>query len=343
VHASKAILRSARRRLRSVWRGRHPIILTYHRITDGGEDPWQITISPRHLAQHFDVLTRRRRVIGLRQLVDDLSGGRAPRDAAVVTFDDGYADNLHVVCPLLERYGIPVTMFIIAGAVGRTTEFWWDELGRILLQPGRLPQHLRIEAAGRAHEWSLGDACDYLPERAAAHQDWRATEPPPTPRHVLYLALRELMWPIAATEQERLLGQIQKWAAIPLTTRPGRRFLAAEELAALAARNLVEIGAHGLTHASLPELSPAVREHEVCRSKVLLEDYLSRPVRAFAYPYGKNDAETVAAVRGAGFAYACTVASDAVRRAADPWRLPRFEMRDWDGEEFERRLSARFA
>jgi peptidoglycan/xylan/chitin deacetylase (PgdA/CDA1 family) len=57
----------------------------------------------------------------------------------VVTFDDGYADNLYEAKPLLEHYGIPGTFFVVTGYLAqqaeRAHEFWWDELERVVMQP----------------------------------------------------------------------------------------------------------------------------------------------------------------------------------------------------------------
>jgi peptidoglycan/xylan/chitin deacetylase (PgdA/CDA1 family) len=46
----------------------------------------------------------------------------------VVTFDDGYADNLQVVEPLPRAAGVPATALVVSGGldVGRT--FWWGEV-----------------------------------------------------------------------------------------------------------------------------------------------------------------------------------------------------------------------
>ena len=69
-----------------------------------------------------------------------VSGGDVPSAGVVVTFDDGYADNFHNAKPLLERYEIPATVFVTTGYLQDQREFWWDELERILLQPGTLPR-----------------------------------------------------------------------------------------------------------------------------------------------------------------------------------------------------------
>jgi hypothetical protein len=65
-------------------------------------------------------------------------------------------------------------------------------------------------------------------------------------------------------------------------------------------------------------------------------------VTSFAYPYGSYDAATVEAVRTARFARACTSDHGPVGRGADPFALPRVAVRDWDGDEFARRLAAGF-
>jgi peptidoglycan/xylan/chitin deacetylase (PgdA/CDA1 family) len=82
----------------------------------------------------------------------------------VVTFDDGYADNLHHAKPLLERYGIPATVFVTSDYIGQEHEFWGDKLERLLLQPGALPQTLQLQVNGTAYQWSLGEAAYFSEE-----------------------------------------------------------------------------------------------------------------------------------------------------------------------------------
>jgi len=46
----------------------------------------------------------------------------------VITFGDGYADNIINALPLLERYQIPATIFISTLNINTKNEFWWDRL-----------------------------------------------------------------------------------------------------------------------------------------------------------------------------------------------------------------------
>ena len=59
-----------------------------------------------------------------------------------------------------------------------------------------------------------------------------------------------------------------------------------EDVAAMLQSGRWEIGAHGLTHANLPNSSPAIRESEIAGSKKQLADQFSRNIVSFAYPFG---------------------------------------------------------
>lgn len=338
----KRALRPLKRSLERARRGRLPLILMYHRIGAAGEDPWGITVSERNFAEQLEALRSRRRIISLRELVASLDAGDLPKDAAVITFDDGYADNLHLAKPLLERFDAPATVFITTGAIDRNKEYYWDELGRILLSPGVLPETLRLEVGGAACEWTLGEAARYSAAEAARDRRWTAESTPPTKRHALYLDLWGKLFSMDETARPPILERLRSWAGVAAGARADRRFLTKSELPLLAEGGIVEIGAHSVTHASLPALSPTVLEQEVRESKSALEQWLGRPIAAFAYPYGEHDEAAMAVVRRAGFASACATWSGAVARNVNRFRLPRVQVCDWNGEEFSRRLSLRF-
>ena len=106
---------------------------------------------------------------------------------------------------------------------------------------------------------------------------------------------------------------------------------------------LIEVGAHSVSHSLLAGLPEAAQREEIQQSKLQIEELSGRPVLAFAYPYGKPDsytAATVQLVREAGFAGACSNRPGVVTRGANPYELPRLHVYDWDGEQFERRLSS---
>jgi len=338
----KRALRPAKRMAERVRRGRWPLILMYHRIGAEGEDPWGITVSARNFAEQLDALRRHRRIISLGELVAHLDAGDLPKDCAVITFDDGYADNLHLAKPLLERFDAKATMFITTGALDRESEYYWDELGRILLSPGLLPETLHLEIDGAACDWSLGEDARYSADDAARDRHWMVGAKLPTKRHIVYLDLWKKLFSMSEAARPAILESLRAWAGVAAGMRADRRFLTKSELPLLPAGGIVEIGAHSVTHASLPAQTPAVLEHEIRSSKTQLEDWLGRPITNFAYPYGEHNEAAMAVVRQSGFASACATWTGSVARKTNRFRLPRVQVCDWNGEEFARHLAARF-
>lgn len=334
-------------RVEATRRERSPaaLILMYHRVAEVQPDPWALCVTPQHFTEQLEVLRQYGGVVSLRQLSMALRDGSLPDRAVVVTFDDGYADNLYHAKPLLERYDIPATIFLTTGAIGRGREFWWDELEQLLLQPGSLPATLRLKIAGAEHQWELGEAADYDAESCWVHNRWRAWgEPDFGLRQSLYRALYQLLYPLPEQQRVKVQDELLAWAgASAHSARSSHRSLSKEEAVALADGGLIEIGAHTVTHSLLSAAPASVQESEIRQSKLYLEGILDRPVTSFAYPFGKRSdytEQTVAIVREAGFACACSNFAGGVSNDADPYQLPRTYVTDCDGEEFAKRLSS---
>jgi peptidoglycan/xylan/chitin deacetylase (PgdA/CDA1 family) len=275
-------------------------------------------------------------------LSEALLDGNLPDKSVIVTFDDGYADNLHNAKPVLERYDVPATIFLASGFIGREREFWWDELDRIFLQPGTLPERLSLSINGGTYRWELGEVARYSEGASWYHRGWRAWEEAPSSRHSLYKSLWELLNPLTEGERQRVLDELLRWAGVESMSHPSHHPLSFEEVLALAQGELIEVGAHTVTHPRLSALPAASQRDEIQGSKARLEEVLGHPVTSFAYPHGgRSDytAQTVSMVREAGFACACSYFAGIVGQSTDRFQLPRMNVQDWDGEEFAWRLS----
>src|SRR5690606_1573250 len=130
----KRIFRNISTRLRH-----SDLVLMYHRIASPSIDPWQLSVSAENFEQHLQVLQKSNRVVSLSQLVHHRHNNLCRKNKIAITFDDGYLDNFTVAKPLLEKYGLPATFFITSCNLDGQKEFWWDELGRIILQTPELP------------------------------------------------------------------------------------------------------------------------------------------------------------------------------------------------------------
>ncbi|TMR32924.1 polysaccharide deacetylase family protein, partial [Nonomuraea zeae] len=129
-----------------------------------------------------------------------------------------------------------------------------------------------------------------------------------------------------------LLGTYNSWDAgaprKPLMDADGVRW---------AAEQGMEVGSHSLGHRSLVGLDEAALWSEVADGKAALEDVLGAQVSGFCYPYGHAGARETAAVRRAGYDYACAIWRSGL---TGRYALPRTYIGDRDGA---LRLSAKRA
>ena len=147
-----------------------------------------------------------------------------------------------------------------------------------------------------------------------------------------------MLQPLTDTERKKVINYLLIWAGTKPVRRSTYRTLSVEELLTLSQGELVEVGAHTVTHPLLSGLPESVQQDEVRRSKNILEESIGQQVRSFSYPYGDYTNETVAIIRKAGFDCACSTTSDSVWHGNDRFQLPRVTVEDWDGEEFKQRL-----
>lgn len=129
------------------WRSRFRpgvAILGYHRVSDTRPDPLGLSVSPAHFRAQLAAIARMAQPLSLADAARSLAAGRTPSRGLVLTFDDGYADNLETVLPLLEERAMPVTIFVTTG--NRGGEFWWDRLARALEGAGKISDAYRIAA-----------------------------------------------------------------------------------------------------------------------------------------------------------------------------------------------------
>ena len=107
-------------------------VLVYHTISAPADPlPGDIDISPERFERQLRWLERWGRVV---RLSETLSAPERDRLTAL-TFDDGYRDTLTVALPPLEKYQLPITLFVIAGFLGRDGFLSPDELREISKHP----------------------------------------------------------------------------------------------------------------------------------------------------------------------------------------------------------------
>jgi peptidoglycan/xylan/chitin deacetylase (PgdA/CDA1 family) len=93
-------------------------VLAYHSVSDSPEAMIApFTIGPRELARQLDlVVASGRRALTVSEYVDLLDRDPSQlRGTVVITFDDGFEDNLTVAAPLLAERQLPATVYATTG------------------------------------------------------------------------------------------------------------------------------------------------------------------------------------------------------------------------------------
>lgn len=317
-------------------------VLMYHGVGDVDIDPWGLFVSPDNFAEHLDVLRSSTVPLSLRALACRCADGSVEHRSIAVTFDDGYANNLTTAKPLLEAHDVPATIFIVTSAVERSGEYWWDRLAAVLLRPGRLPSRIALPVDAQMSEpatFELGDAVEYSESEWRADHAYRDGESVPSPRMALYHRVWEHLLHLPDDVRHDVLDTMAVWAGSAPEVRETHRCVTADELIRLDGGDVVEVGAHTITHPLLPQVTPEVRRTEIVEGKRRLEAMVDRPIDSFSYPFGGHDHATVAAVADAGFDVAVTTRPETTTVRVEPLRIPRFDVKNWDGEQFERRLT----
>jgi peptidoglycan/xylan/chitin deacetylase (PgdA/CDA1 family) len=95
-------------------------VLAYH----GVPSPHPFTAQVEHLVREYQCVDGA-------QVTGALSGSRSlPENAVWITFDDGRPDVIENALPVLSRFGVSATLFVVAGVVDSDIPFWWDVVER---------------------------------------------------------------------------------------------------------------------------------------------------------------------------------------------------------------------
>lgn len=107
-------------------------VLVYHSISSPPEPmPSAMDISPARFEQQLGWLSRWRKVVPLTETL--ISGGR--NNETAITFDDGFRDNLTVALPVLEKFQLPMTLFVSAGFLDQPAYLSTEDLREISRHP----------------------------------------------------------------------------------------------------------------------------------------------------------------------------------------------------------------
>ncbi|WP_046868954.1 polysaccharide deacetylase family protein [Microvirga massiliensis] len=247
------------------------VILMFHRVRPWKARPFapnqMLEISPEFL----DLCLSTLKAMGFRLIsLDDVPHAvreRAPNHPfAVLTFDDGYRDNLEFGLPVLRKHSAPWTIYVTSQFAEGTGRLWWLELEEAV---ATLPEIRICAPAGPP----------ILLRSKTVREKLDA-----------FTAIYGMMRRKPQAELETLLQPLREQAGTGGANAVWEHCLSWDELRALGEDSSVTVGAHTLSHPVLANESLNSSRREIAQSRLVIEQHLRRPVRHFAYPFGDRSA-----------------------------------------------------
>lgn len=294
--------------------GRHDAkILLYHSVGDTescfikGTEIW---VSTKTFEKHLNYLSKHYKIISLRTLVDSLKEGDIPPRSAVITFDDGFADNFHDAYPYLKRYKIPATIFICPACIDNKKSAWIFELYYLINMFG-------VENVIKEIN-SLPGSTDRVISTDA-------------PNETLSKKVEEFMaYSLGKEAREKILTGLYKAFGISRekVLSDNRVFLTWEEIKQMR-QDGIEFGNHGDSHTPFSALSLNEQKMEIVNSKKMIRENLGTDSIPFAYPVGQSrdfTPETEEVVKRTGHNCIVTTLHTLNRSETSPFELGRIHV-----------------
>lgn len=247
------------------------IVLGFHRIGDPYSGLEPISDGLKLSAQDFTniILWLKKEKYNFLTL-DELANLMNKKDSqgknVVITFDDGYKDNLYELLPICKKYNIPFAVYMTAGALENQLFTWWNTLEELIMTHDSL---------------ILSDNSEY--DCSNMNKKWET-----------FWTLREKIIKIAnGKELEKNFKDLFKDYKFDLYEYSTKNYLNKEELIRLDSEPLCTIGAHTYSHISMDMCSKEIIVNEMTRSIKILEDVLQHEIEHFAYPFGTYNKETL--------------------------------------------------
>ena len=125
-------------------------ILMYHSIDRVSDKNDRMSVSPDVFERQMKFLRDNKyNVIPLDKAVSYIKEGKRPPAKTIsITIDDGYSNNFTNAYPVLKKYNLPATIFVITNLVGKEGFMTWDEI-KEMSDSGLID----IESHTKNHHW----------------------------------------------------------------------------------------------------------------------------------------------------------------------------------------------
>lgn len=262
---------------------RTPRILFWHGVDinpDSKVEPECINKSD--FIKQIDYLRKYYEIISIEEFEKRLLNNSFTSREIVLTFDDGYANNLYVVEPILNKYNLPYTVFISTEHIA-TGQYYPTSVNRIIVKGAGLK---KISLPSQNISFSIETEND-INNTVVSISNFLKT--------LTLKRVREITNDlINNVSKDKWLELQEKYNSV----RP----MNWDEVIELSNRKNVTIGSHCKYHICCHDNQDLEEiERQIVESKQIIEDKLKIECNYFAYPNGDYTNSSNAIVRQAGY------------------------------------------
>jgi len=296
------------------------VILTYHRISNYTDEEnrgvfhskFETGITKKLFEIQMRYIKEKMCPISLQEMVRLIrKGEKIPDHAVAVTFDDGYHDVYENAFPILKKYQIPATIFILPQNISSTNILWWDKLTELLRRTSKKSLELR-------KIWS----------RIDGHLDFTKNFKLTSNREksMVMSFLNECLMNMPQEKVALGMELLQEELEVEEGNIEKAHVMLTWEQVIEMNRWGISMEAHTLSHPNLTTMEPDKLWKELVESRRMIQDKTNTKVVGFAYPYGFYDDRVVEMVMRSGFEYAVTSDIGVVTRESNPHCLNRINV-----------------
>lgn len=240
-----------------VFNGRPVLVLMYHRVSDVADPKLEhLTVSLKNFDHQLSYFKKKYQILKLDEEWTSLK-----KSGLVITFDDGYADNILNALPILEKYQIPATIFVTTLNVDSKNEFWWDRF---------------------SFDYSNCEESFYLPNQNSKVSKSKNTSS----------SITNYLHKISNEDKEKWFLEFEKINEIAFFPREEYRSLTNLELKTLSEHPLITLGIHTHNHYFLENLSYEEQKQEMFLSVQKLDELTTKNIKYLALPHGSYNMDT---------------------------------------------------
>ncbi len=182
---------------------------------------------------------------------------RPPKHSVILTFDDGYKDNLNIVYPILKEKNFPFIIYLVSKIFIDDPWVWWIETW------SQIEKISEILFEGK---------------NIKLNSEFSKTR--------FFFKLKKKLKFLKIDEQKTLVKKIFNLKKL---SHMKSIFLSIKDVEILIKDNLVTIGSHTHEHLSLKKFDKDIVGDQIKKNKNFLEEKFKISVRHFSFPYGQNE------------------------------------------------------